>query len=98
MQVVKKNTGVFFNIKGKFSEEWFSNDTINLWEQDTFHILEYYKDLEKDIYIDIGAWIGPTVLYSANIYNRVIAIEPDPIAIERLEENIKVNNFTPFLI
>jgi FkbM family methyltransferase len=91
---VEKDTGVSFNVKGKFSEQWFLNDRINKWEQATFQILEHYKDSEKGIYIDIGAWIGPTVLYSANIYNKVIAFEPDPIAIERLEENISANNFS----
>jgi len=94
MQVNKNSSNIKFNVKGAYSEMWFSNNKINEWEQDTFNILEYYKDLEKGIYMDIGAWIGPTVLYSANLYNKVIAIEPDPIAIERLEENLSVNNFT----
>ena len=56
-------------------------------------VLDYYKNHKEGIYIDIGAWIGPTVLYSANIYKKVIAIEPDPIALERLRRNINANTF-----
>ena len=89
---IKKNN-CSFNIKGSYSEEWFSNNKLDTWEPDTFHILEHYKTNKNSVYIDIGAWIGPTVLYSANIYNKVIAIEPDKIAIERLEQNMSCNNF-----
>ena len=92
MNKITKNN-ISFNISGSYSESWFSNNKLDRWELDTFHILDYYKNNKESIYIDIGAWIGPTVLYAANIYKKVIAIEPDPIAIERLEQNLSVNNF-----
>jgi len=88
MKVVKNNHS--FNVCGDFSTNWFSENKLEYWEQDTFHILDYYKN---HTYIDIGSWIGPTVLYSANIFKRVIAIEPDPIAIKRIEANINANDF-----
>lgn len=91
MKVTKNN--VSFLVSGKFSENWFSKNSLDIWEPYTFYILDYYKDKINGIYIDIGSWIGPTVLYATNIYKKVIAIEPDPIAVERLKENIKVNNF-----
>jgi len=82
-----------FRVKGDYSEMWFPA-RFHDWESGTFHILEYYKNKTKgNIYIDVGAWIGPTVLYAANIYKKVIAIEPDPVAIQRLEENLSVNNY-----
>lgn len=62
------------------------------WEEDTFNILDYYQDNNKT-YIDIGAWIGPTVLYSANKYNNIICFEPDPVAHDILRKNIEINNF-----
>ena len=88
---IKKNNYTF-NVSGGYSEQWFSDNKLDRWEQDTFYILEHYKDI-KGTYIDIGAWIGPTVLYAVNIFGKVLAIEPDPIAIKRLEENLKVNNY-----
>jgi FkbM family methyltransferase len=83
-----------FNVKGQYSETWFSNGRLDSWEQDTFHILEHYANKSPgNVYIDIGAWIGPTVLYAASIYTKVIALEPDPVAISRLEKNLEANTF-----
>jgi len=91
MNIIKN--GHSFYVNGAYSINWFSNNKLDNWEQDTFYILDYYKNKIDGVYIDIGAWVGPTVLYAANIFNKVLAIEPDPIALERLEENLKVNNF-----
>jgi FkbM family methyltransferase len=74
------------------NNHWFKQ-CFNNWENDTFHILDYYKNHKKSVYLDIGAWIGPTVLYAANIYNKVIAIEPDTVAINVLKDNISLNNY-----
>ncbi len=71
---------------------WFANNKLDTWEPYTFHILDYYKN--DGVYIDIGAWIGPNVLYAANIFKKVIAIEPDPVALERLDANLRINHFT----
>lgn len=82
-----------FNISGQYSLGWFIPKVQNgSWEENTFHILDHYQNHDK-IYLDIGAWIGPTVLYSANKFKKVICFEPDPIAIERLNENLSVNSF-----
>ncbi|MEY8839315.1 FkbM family methyltransferase, partial [Cribrihabitans sp. XS_ASV171] len=32
------------------------------WEPETFGVLERHLSAERD-YLDIGAWIGPTVMY-----------------------------------
>jgi len=91
-QLVKKNNTEFY-IKGQYSIDWFIPHMENgTWELDTFNILDFYanKDL---VYIDIGAWIGPTVLYSADKYKKIICFEPDPIAVSRLNENLSVNTF-----
>jgi len=96
MKIEKNNCS--FIISDDYSKRWFSNNRLNVWEQDTFNILEYYKNHKEGIYIDIGAWIGPTVLYSANIYKKVYAIEPDPVALERLKQNISANNFNNIVL
>jgi len=92
MKILKNNRS--FNIEDSYSKSWFGDNKIDWWEQDTFHILEHYKERKQSLYIDIGAWIGPTVLYSANIYKKIIAIEPDPVALERLKINMRANRFT----
>ena len=86
MEVIKNNRKFLISRESNnYCVSWFTNH-YEMWEQDTFHILEYYKNIKGGIYIDIGSWIGPTVLYGANIYTNVIAIEPDPIAVKRLKK------------
>ena len=102
--ILHEHSGINFNVAGDFSILWFKT-FINQWERETFHILNYYapkygresfvnaNDIKKKIYLDIGAWIGPTTLYAANFYTKVVALEPDPVALEILKKNIFVNNY-----
>ena len=90
MEITKNNLS--FTVTGSFSEKWFSNKQFHNWEKNTFHILDHYADSNLN-YIDVGAWIGPTVLYAAQRFNKVVAIEPDRLAFHRLVENLSVNNF-----
>lgn len=39
-------------------------------------------------FVDVGAWIGPVTLIAARMCKHVYAIEPDPIAVVRLEVNV----------
>jgi FkbM family methyltransferase len=76
---------------------WFPNNIgvpgyQGVWENDTFNIIDYFTNTDK-IYIDIGAWIGPTVLYSSNKFKKVLCFEPDPIAYNELIDNININKF-----
>lgn len=58
-----------------------------IWEPWTFRIFDRF--LQKDtIYIDLGAWIGMTVMYAARLCDRCYAIEPDPVAYKKLTDNI----------
>ena len=58
-----------------------------------FEVYDKFLTSEKD-FLDIGAWIGPNVLYAAKISRNVIAIEPDPVAFDLLSKNVNANNFT----
>ena len=70
MHIIKRKTE--FNISGKYSVDWFvPNIHYGNWEEDTFNILDHYQNPYKT-YIDIGAWIGPTVLYSASKFKNVV--------------------------
>ncbi len=70
----------------------------NEWEPYTLEILR--KFLKPDsIYCDIGAWIGPTVLYASKLCNQVYCFEPDYNAYRHLLWNIELNkldNVLPF--
>jgi FkbM family methyltransferase len=61
------------------------------WEPTTLRAIE--STLTKsDTYIDVGAWIGPTVLAAAKRAGKVIAYEPDPVAAAELRLNIRLND------
>lgn len=70
----------------------------NFWNQyeteewDPTFIKIYNRLLDKNhSYIDVGSWIGPTVLYGANLSKHCYAIEPDPVAFLELSENLELN-------
>ena len=68
------------------------------WERHTFRILDQLLRPDS-VYVDVGAWIGPTVLFAAARCKVVYCIEPDAIAYERLLGNLRMNgidNVLPF--
>ncbi|WP_299659752.1 FkbM family methyltransferase [uncultured Ruegeria sp.] len=68
------------------------------WEPDTFALLDKYLTPDSD-YLDIGAWIGPTVLYGATKARHVWCFEPDPTAFRHLAWNLdlnEINNVSAF--
>jgi len=71
-----------FLVADTHSEFWeiFSNGT---WEPATFEIFDHYLNSET-VYLDVGAWIGPTALYAATRARQVLAFEPDPVAFASL--------------
>lgn len=71
--------------------EWFWNLMLrNEWEEETFRIFDRFID-SRHPYLDIGAWIGPTVLYGAHRAKHVYAIEPDIVAYQQLSGNVELN-------
>lgn len=68
------------------------------WEPATFKIFDKFLKPDRT-FVDIGAWIGPTVLYAAPKANKVFAFEPDHVAYKILCENLylnKVENVIPY--
>lgn len=61
------------------------------WEPETFAVLDQFLSSEND-YLDIGAWIGPTVLYGARKARHVYCFEPDPTAFRHLAWNLDLND------
>ncbi len=60
------------------------------WEDRTFIILDTFLDARRS-FIDVGAWIGPTVLYGAAKAQHIYCFEPDPEAYRVLMLNVSVN-------
>jgi FkbM family methyltransferase len=60
------------------------------WEPETLSILRAHLD-GRTTFVDIGSWIGPTTLFAAAHARRVIALEPDPVALRQLRRNISLN-------
>ncbi len=60
------------------------------WEETTFDIIDRYVD-SRVIYVDVGTWIGPTVLYAAQAADQTFAFEPDPIAHLEMGANLLLN-------
>ena len=79
-----------FNVNPKDYEK-FGNNFQMSHGKNTTDIFDRYID-KNTIYIDIGAWIGPTLFYAAQLAGKSIAIEADPIAFERLNENLSMNS------
>lgn len=68
------------------------------WEPETFAILSRYLK-PTSVYCDVGAWIGPTVLYASRKARQVLCFEPDFVAYRYLLWNLELNrlqNVTPF--
>ena len=60
------------------------------YESNTNKIFDKFLDANHS-YIDIGAFIGSTVLYGVHLAKKVYAIEPDPIAFTELKKNVSLN-------
>lgn len=54
------------------------------WEPETKANLERFLE-PGDLFVDVGAWIGPVSMWARERGARIIAIEPDPVAVPELE-------------
>ncbi len=81
--------GVPFRLDPYHSKFW-RRTTRGAWEPETFAVLDTHLAPDAD-YLDIGAWIGPTVLYAAKKAHHVWAFEPDATAFRHLAWNVALN-------
>ena len=79
-------------MKWNFWQDGFDN-----WEPETFNIFDIFLNKEKD-FLDIGAWVGPTSIYSSFLCKKVVSVEPDPIAFDFLSKNIALNNINNVIL
>lgn len=63
------------------------------WEQGTLDRVDQFVH-DGSTMIDIGAWAGPVTMWAADRHNaRVIAVEPDPVALDYLYLHVFANHF-----
>ena len=86
---IQKNDKIFFVNSSQLNHFW-AQLQLNLWESNTFKIFDTFLDSNHS-YIDLGAWIGPTVLYGCQKAKFCYAIEPDPVAFKQLKNNVDLN-------
>ena len=79
-----------FNVKNSEIRRLWDAIVHAEWEEDTFKILNRFVK-KGQTYLDVGAWIGPTVLYAAQKAGKLYAIEPDRVAYNELIENVNLN-------
>ena len=79
----------FLTDQKNYSDFW--NNFLN-WEKDDLNFI-INTGKEDEIFIDIGAWIGPYTLIAASMGMKVYSFEPDKIAFSELEKNIELNSF-----
>jgi len=72
------------------------NDFWNLmkngdWENETFVVFDKFIDKQHS-YLDIGSWIGPTLMYGAQKAKKAHGLEPDAVAFAELKANVALNS------
>jgi len=71
-------------------EGFWSRAEAGSWEPETFRLMDTILTSESR-FVDIGAWIGPTTLYAASRGAAVAAYECDPVALQVLRRNVRLN-------
>ena len=84
-----ERAGRHFLVAGTHLDFWRSF-AAGSWEPETFAIFDHYLD-SSTVHLDVGSWIGPTILYAATRARQVIGFEPDPVAFRILEINVRAN-------
>ncbi len=81
--------GITFRVENTHQDFWDSLNTGG-WEQETFRLFDHCIKPET-VVLDIGPWIGPTLLYAAGKARLTLGFEPDPVAFRILSSNITLN-------
>ena len=85
--------GVAFVVEpdwGDAHEIAFWNAYAEGWERDTLAAIAEFLPM-GGVHLDIGAWIGPTLLFAAARAREAHGFEPDPAAYAKLRRNVALN-------
>ena len=86
------NNGIIVADTLEYHHFWDEVDS-GAWEPTTLSILQKSFESRCGVFIDVGAWIGPTTLLAAKFATKVISYEPDPVAATELRKNVGLNGF-----
>jgi FkbM family methyltransferase len=68
------------------ADHWFWPEFAAGWEKDTERVYAAFMRPDRDV-VDVGAWVGATVMFAAAYgARRIVAIEPNPLSADRLED------------
>jgi len=73
-----------------FQPEFWASINAGNWEAETFDLFDACLTPET-AYLDVGSWIGPTLLYAAGRVRCSLGFEPDPTAYRALAANMALN-------
>ena len=49
----------------------------NVWEPETLAMIRYCLRVKPNsVYVDFGAWVGPTAIFASSYARKVYALEP----------------------
>lgn len=88
-----RGRGKSFRVAPGRNREFWNEANSGVWEPETYETFERFIRPDRD-YIDIGSWIGPTVLFGCQFARRAFAVEPDPVAFADLSANVSANPFS----
>jgi len=64
----------------------------NVFTLEQYRYKKKFEPVKEDIVYDCGACVGDTAIWYANKVERVVAFEPDPDNVIKLQKNLKRNN------
>jgi hypothetical protein len=79
-----------FEVAEALNAPYWQGVSSGSWEPQTFRIFERFIDREHS-YIDMGAYLGVTLLFGCQLARRAFGIEPDPMAFAELDRNVENN-------
>lgn len=82
-------------IKAKFwiknQSDWYRIARTSFEDEFSNALIECVKNINKAVFVDVGAAQGYYSILAAKAGSNVIAIDPDPISLRSLESNIELN-------
>ena len=90
LTVVLGGRGKPFRVIRSGAEAFWISASGGRWDPETFRVFDRFLSSTAS-YIDVGSWIGPTLLYGCQLARAAYGIEPDPVAYAELRKNIQLN-------
>jgi FkbM family methyltransferase len=81
---------------GKYIINYFNEEEFHSIKREIFTNDAYYFETDNPTpyIVDVGTYVGISLLYFKNLYpnSKIVCFEPNPIAYDLLEENILIND------